>query len=640
MFKKMWSNTHVLARAATAALGTSGFGAAQRRLRAQGPKAVPSQQIGSRARRHRPETAAPARRRARPLAAGLRWAALTLPLGVFLCTAVLSVSPAQAQTAVDLVSNHSGPSPSETHTVGRLGVSDWQSVAQQFTTGDQSAGYRLLSVVAHIRSLGSQVVPKVSIHRSISGNRPGASLYVLTNPATVTAFADNTFTAPANAELDANTKYFVVFENTGTRGAGTDHRYALRPTTSNSQAGESGWSIADNTRRRLTAIGDWDSIITNATKIAVRGHVKPSPATGQPGISGKPQVGIKLTALMGSIADRDGLPLYYPDDFTFQWVRIDSSDNETTISGATSHQYRLVAADEDHTIKVKVSFTDRAGFPEGPLVSPATGTIAGWPTGTGVASADALVSNLSRNGDGDGNVGNILAQNFTQAIGFTTGSNRDGYELRSIRAVLDFADSSDGVRVRIFSSSGTTPDSSVATLTNPTIGDGAKEFSAPADTILDKDTLYFVVFDTTSSSGSYSVSVTNSDTTTTAAAGWSLNTQRHQKSSDSNWVTIATAVLVEVNGGAVLNSLPVFTDGASATRSIEENLGSATDTSARNVGDPVAATDADSGDALTYSLEGTDAAKFDIDSSTGQIKTKAGQNYDHQGTAPCRSPSR
>ena len=570
--------------------------------------------------------------RARPLAAGLRWAALALPLGVFLCAAALSVSPAQAQTVVDLVSNHSGANPSETHTVGRFGVSDWQEVAQQFTTGDRSGGYTLVSVVAHIRTLGDDAVPRVSIYTSTSGNKPGTSLYVLTNPTTLTAFADNIFTAPADAELDANTKYFVVFENTGTRGAGDGYRYTLRPTTSNNQTGESGWSIANNARQRVTNSENWDNTLANAIKIAVRGHVKPSAATGQPGISGKPQVGIKLTALLGSIADRDGLPAYYPDDFTFQWVRIDSSDNETIISGATSHQYRLVAADEDHTIKVKVSFTDRAGFPEGPLVSPATGTIAGWPTGTGVASADALVSNLSRNGDGDGNVGNILAQNFTQAIGFTTGSNRDGYELRSIRAVLDFADSSDGVRVRIFSSSGTTPDSSVATLTNPTIGDGAKEFSAPADTILDKDTLYFVVFDTTSSSGLYSVGVTDSNTTTTAAAGWSLNTQRHDKFSESvGWQTKAEAVLVEINGAEVLYTFPVFTDGRSATRSIEENLGSATDTSARNVGDPVAATDADSGDTLTYSLEGTDAAKFDIDSSTGQIKTKVGQNYDHQG---------
>ena len=42
------------------------------------------------------------------------------------------------------------------------------------------------------------------------------------------------------------------------------------------------------------------------------------------------------------------------------------------------------------------------------------------------------------------------------------------------------------------------------------------------------------------------------------------------------------------------------------------------------VGDPVAATDADTGDTLTYSLEGTDAASFDIRSNTGQIVTKSG----------------
>ena len=575
----------------------AGCGAALRRLRGQGPKAGPSRWIGRRAERHRSESAPSARRGARPLAAGLRWAALALPLGAFLCAAALSVSPAQAQTVVDLVSNHSGANPSETHTIGRFGVSDWQSVAQQFTTGGTDRGYTLLSVVAQIRSLGSQVVPKVTIHRSTSDDKPGTSLYVLTNPTTVTAFADNIFTAPADAELDANTKYFVVFENTGTRGAGTDHRYALRPTTSNSQTGESGWSIADNARWRLTDSDNWDSTLINSTKIAVRGYENPQPATGQPGISGKPQVGIKLTALLGSMADGDGLPAYYPDDFTFQWVRIDSSDNETVIPGATSNQYRLVAADEDHTIKVKVSFTDRAGFPEGPLVSPATGTIAGRPTGTGVASADALVSNLSRNGDSDGNVGNFVGGLvLTQAIGFTTGSNKDGYELRSIRAVLSFADSSDGVRARIFSSSGTTPDSSVATLTNPTIGNGVKEFTAPADTILDKDTLYFVVFDVTTSNGAYSVSVTDSDRTTTAADGWSLNSQRHEKDGSDPWRTYASAVLVEINGAEVLNTFPVFTDGRSATRSIEENFGSATDTSARNVGNPVAATDADTDD--------------------------------------------
>ena len=42
-----------------------------------------------------------------------------------------------------------------------------------------------------------------------------------------------------------------------------------------------------------------------------------------------------------------------------------------------------------------------------------------------------------------------------------------------------------------------------------------------------------------------------------------------------------------------------------------------------NIGYPVAATDDDNGDSLTYSLTGTDANIFDIDTSTGQLKTKA-----------------
>ena len=43
-----------------------------------------------------------------------------------------------------------------------------------------------------------------------------------------------------------------------------------------------------------------------------------------------------------------------------------------------------------------------------------------------------------------------------------------------------------------------------------------------------------------------------------------------------------------------------------------------------SIGLPVAATDADSGDTLTYSLEGRDAASFDINTSTGQLLTRSG----------------
>ena len=42
------------------------------------------------------------------------------------------------------------------------------------------------------------------------------------------------------------------------------------------------------------------------------------------------------------------------------------------------------------------------------------------------------------------------------------------------------------------------------------------------------------------------------------------------------------------------------------------------------------ATDADSGDTLTYSMEGPDAASFNFNASTRQITTKAGVTYDHE----------
>ena len=84
-----------------------------------------------------------------------------------------------------------------------------------------------------------------------------------------------------------------------------------------------------------------------------------------------------------------------------------------------------------------------------------------------------------------------------------------------------------------------------------------------------------------------------------------------------------TSVTLRLRDGS--NTAPVFAD-ASATREVPENSGPGTD-----VGAVVTATDADS-DTLTYSLEGTDAASFAIDSGTGQIKTVTGVTYDHEAT--------
>ena len=55
-------------------------------------------------------------------------------------------------------------------------------------------------------------------------------------------------------------------------------------------------------------------------------------------------------------------------------------------------------------------------------------------------------------------------------------------------------------------------------------------------------------------------------------------------------------------------------------------------TTAEDLGSPITATDSD-GDTLTYTLGGLDAAKFDLDASSGQLATKVGESYDREATA-------
>ncbi len=72
-----------------------------------------------------------------------------------------------------------------------------------------------------------------------------------------------------------------------------------------------------------------------------------------------------------------------------------------------------------------------------------------------------------------------------------------------------------------------------------------------------------------------------------------------------------------------VNELPAFPSTETGTRSVLEN--SPPDT---NIGPPVAATDPDDGDTLTYTLGGTDAALFNIVTSSGQLQTKGALDYE------------
>ena len=73
------------------------------------------------------------------------------------------------------------------------------------------------------------------------------------------------------------------------------------------------------------------------------------------------------------------------------------------------------------------------------------------------------------------------------------------------------------------------------------------------------------------------------------------------------------------------NVAPEFAS-ATTSRTVAENTAAGED-----IGNPVAASDAN-GDALTYTLGGTDAASFAIDSDTGQLMTLAALDYETKAT--------
>ena len=72
-----------------------------------------------------------------------------------------------------------------------------------------------------------------------------------------------------------------------------------------------------------------------------------------------------------------------------------------------------------------------------------------------------------------------------------------------------------------------------------------------------------------------------------------------------------------------VNEPPEYPSTESGVRAVLKTAGAGT-----NVGAPVAATDPDAGDTLSYTLSGTDSASFGIDAGTGQITVGAGTVLD------------
>ena len=273
-----------------------------------------------------------------------------------------------------------------------------------------------------------------------------------------------------------------------------------------------------------------------------------SAATGTPAITGAPRAGGMLTVDLSGITDPEGTD---DAEFTYQWIRIDG-DSEADIPNATRPTYRPTDEDADKTIKVKVSFTDDEGFPEGPLTSEATATI---------VAADVLVKNTGQ-ATITGVSSPLSTSSTKRAQAFTTGPNSDGYDLDSIGVrfhdIASTPTAGGELAAMLNQQSNTTPGEVVCTLANPSSfsSSGIQTFTAPSTgtkcPTLAANTTYFIVIErANNNSHTIALSVTSSfDESVGSANGWSIRNGRNSFSSGA-WTSSATQpYMIEVKGSS------------------------------------------------------------------------------------------
>ena len=194
--------------------------------------------------------------------------------------------------------------------------------AQSFRTGPSSRSYGLTAVRFYART-GATPSLVVSIHEDNSGDPAATALFTLTGPAIHGARAEYTYSAPANAQLDPDTTYWVVFSS-------TSGGVALFDTQDLSEQGiGAGWSIGNRNKFRASPTAVWQQLSRDgAILMAVDGtffHSEQAEQFGQDfpaseATRGRVRLGEYSFGVLDDASDRD-------------WFRIDGLEHY--------RQYRL-----------------------------------------------------------------------------------------------------------------------------------------------------------------------------------------------------------------------------------------------------------------------------------------------------------
>ena len=558
--------------------------------------------------------------------------------------------------------------------------------AQSFSTGASNGGYTISEVRIRLNHVSPGATTLVSIREDNNGE-PGDPVATLTNPASLTSDSVNTFTATAGTRLDPNTTYWITtnegivptaffaltvsYDETAGAGwsIGNTRLYRFRETST--MIDRSSWIIASKLLMiaiKGTAVGGASSDATLSTLRVNDGTnnltLTPPFATGTVDYTasvGNAVTTVTLTATVNhagasvsavtlngtTITDRN-----LTDGTTVPSLRVGSNEIVVTVT-----------AENRTTRTYTVSVTRKA----------ATGT-----PGVTVSKTALAVTEQ----DTTGNIYTLVLDSQPTASVTVTVGGHSGTDVTPSPAILTFttnnwnvthtvtvtavddADATSDTLTLTHSATSTDRNYDRITIAGVTVtvmdNDTANLLvNTPTLTLVEENSGTFTVKLATLPSANVTVSVSSSDTRaatvfpaslTFTTNNWNVTqTVTVSAVNDSDTTPETVTVTLSASGGGyagetdsvsvsvtdndTANSAPTFTEGSSASRAFSETLSDTTVATASDIGAVVSATDTDTSDTLEYRLEGTEATKFGIISTSGQLRTNVGEKYDHEAKA-------